>query len=159
MSLSDFQSALESIDTDNLPSSLGDKRRALAEIFAKQICDGQERSTNPYFTNDRGNNVGMDVALAASAACRQLSKLPEETTENTFARLLGRLERAKAEFKGAHSDTDGYGAGTFGEIERDLIRLAVSMSIDTEGVAFRQFKSNAAVSEARVARARSSQTA
>lgn len=57
-------------------------------------------------------------------AVRQLSDLPEEQADEAMARPIERLKVAKAEFKGSHSDPDGYGSATFGELETDLLALA-----------------------------------
>lgn len=111
-----LEDEINSIGIDKLPSSLGDSRRAIIEIFAKQICDGHDRFADPYFTNDRGHNIGKDVLLAATAAARQLEGLPDEPFASVITRIIERVEFAKTEFMADHSDPDGYGAATFGEI-------------------------------------------
>ena len=136
------QTTLDTIDRYGLPHSLLSQREELARIFAKQIADGDARIVDPYFTNDRGHNVGLDVAIAASLALEQLSGLnSDDSLPLALTRLLVRVENAKVKFKNTNSDPDGYGSGTFGEIQRALETLARKAGVQVDAPDFWRIKS------------------
>lgn len=120
-----------------LPKSLNKgQQKLLTRIFADQIADGEERSADPYFTNDRGHNIGKDVALAAAMAAKQLFRLDEDPIDAVIAQLFSRLENAKRRFRELHLDPDGYGIATFGELKKNLDFFAAAQGIDIHSYRF-----------------------
>lgn len=94
-------------------------------ILARQLADANERLGKSYWTGPDGHNVGRDVLQAYGVAlgvCRG-SGSDGGRPPASIAELIERLTEQSAIYRSSALDPDGYGSGTLGEIERDLLHL------------------------------------
>ena len=108
-------------------------RPALILAFARQELDARTRLASPHWTSARGRNVGQDVQDACTVSLDILVACLKADEANPFECAISRIDAHKATLRSEHADTDGYGLGTLGEIQRALLDITNNADVPLAG--------------------------